>query len=319
MKKCPDCRGSGIKIKDLQKKQSKNCKTCKGKGTISTSSNFGIKLAIAVIAMVVIMGLGSLLFSPSNEYLFGEGPESLKPDPYLLHLDKAKKAETCNNVSCESDALNHYKMALEINPEGRGALDGILSELISLNKFEEAYKYYQTITKLYPEKNFVETIHAVPMFLGLKQYEEALSSSEDYLKRIDEKKLEFAFEYSLALRDKSRALIGLDRFEEAILIIDESFELRPSGDTLLYKGIALSKQGKYNEALEVFDKISKEGTEGILFDLERGIALWNISRHEEAKKILDNIENSPESDKFLNNEILDAKERLRNLINESGQ
>lgn len=268
--------------------------------------------------MVVIFGLGAIIFSPSSEYLFGEGPDSLEPDPYLLHLDKAKKAETCNNVSCESDALNHYKMALEINPEGRVALNGILSELISLNKFEEAHKYYQTITKLYPEKNFVETIHAVPMFLGLKQYEEALSSSEEYLKRIEEKKLEFVFEYSLALRDKARALIGLERFEEAILIIDESFELRPSGDTLLYKGIALSKQGKYNEALKVFDKISKEATEEILFDLERGIVLWNISRHEEAKKILDSIDNSSESDIFLNNEILDAKEHLRNLINESG-
>ena len=318
MKKCPNCRGSGKEIKELQKDQSKKCKTCKGKGTISTGNNLGIKLAITVIVMVVIFGLGATVFSPSSEYLFGEGPESLKPDPYLLHLDKAKRAETCNNVSCESDALNHYKMALEINPEGRGALDGILGELISLNKFEEAYKYYQTITKLYPEKNFVETIHAVPMFLGLKQYDDALSSSEDYLKRIEGKKLEFAFEYSLALRDKARALIGLERFEEAVLIIDESFELRPSGDTLLYKGMALSKQGKYNEALEVFDKISKEGTEGILLDLERGIVLWNVGKFDEAKEILLNLEeNKLESSRFLDSEIIDAREHLQNLVGSS--
>ena len=285
---------------------------------VSSGNNFGIKLAIGVIAMVVIMGLGAALFSPSNDYLFDNGPDSLDPDPYLMHLDKAQNAKSCGDLSCKNDALNHYKMALKINPEGRGALDGILSNLIELHNFEEAYIYYQKLTKLYPERNFVEIFHAVPLFLGLKQYDNALNSSDAYLERIQEDKSEFTFQYALALRDKARSLINLERFDEAIAVIDESYELDPSGNALVYKGIALSKQGKYREALNVFDMSKKNGGEGFLLSLEQGIALWNIDRYDEAREILDNIESSNlESHGFIDYEILDAREELRNLVNPS--
>ena len=305
MKICTKCAGSGKKLADIPNSGSKICTKCNGTGKTHSGKNFGTKLAIGVIAMVIIMGLGAAVFSPSNEYLFGQGPDSLDPDPYLMHLDKAKDAKSCRNVSCENDALNHYKIALEINPEGRGALDGILSELVDLHKFDEAYQYYQILTKLYPERNFLETFHAVPMFLGLKQYEKALDSSDAYLERIQGKKLDLKVQYGLALKDKAKALIGLERFDEAISVIDESYEIHPSENTLVYKGIALSKQEKYDKAIEVFDLSEKNGAEGLLLHLQRGIALWNIDRHDEAKEILENIESSnPESDKLIEAEIL---------------
>ncbi len=280
--------------------------------------NFGRKLAIGVIVMVVVMGLGAAIFSPTNEYLFGKGPDSLDPDPYLMHIDKAKDAESCVDLSCKNDAFDHYKMALEINPEGRAALDGIIIELIGLHKFDEAYQYYQTLTKLYPERNFVEIIHAPTLFLGLKQYENALSSSDAYLERIEEKKLEFASQYALALRDKARALIGLERFDEAISVIEESYKLDPSGNTLAYKGIALSKLGKYQESLEIFEKSKINHDGSFLLSLERGIALWKLDRYQEAKEILENIESENlESKGFIDNEIFDAREELNNLLNNS--
>lgn len=316
MEKCTRC-GSEIE-EDLSNSESKICTKCNGKGRTVSGSNFGRKLAIGVIVMVVLMGLGAAAFSPSNDYLFGKGPESLDPDPYLMHIDKAKDAESCRNLSCQNDALNHYKLALEINPEGRAALDGMMIELINLHNFAEAYQHYQTLTKLYPEKNFVETIHAVPLFLGLKQYENALVSSDAYLERIKEKKLEFASQYALALRDKAKSLIGLERFDEAIVVIDESYKFDPSGNTLAYKGIALSKQEKYHEALGVFD-ISKKNHDGdFLLSLERGIVLWKIDRYDEAKSILENIESKNlESNGFIDVEILDAREELRNLVDKS--
>lgn len=280
--------------------------------------NFGRKLAIGVIAMVVVMGLGAAVFSPSNEYLFGKGPDSLDPDPYLMHIDKAKDAEYCRDLSCKKDVLDHYKMALEINPEGRAALDGIFIELINLNKFDEAYEHYQTLTNLYPERNFVEIIHAPSMFLGLKQYENALRSSNAYLERIEEKKLEFASQYALALKDKARALIGLERFDEAIAVIEESYELEPSGNALVYKGIALSEQGKYQESLEIFEKSRKNHDGDFLLPIEKGIASWKIDRYDEAKKILEIIESENlESHEFIDNEIFDGREELRNLVNKS--
>ncbi|MDH3192424.1 MAG: tetratricopeptide repeat protein [Nitrosopumilus sp.] len=279
--------------------------------------NFGSKIVIGVIAMVVIMGLGAALFSPSNEYLFGTGPDS-DPDPYLVHLVKAQNAESCSDSSCKDDVLNHYKMALEINPEGRGALDGILSTLIELHNFDEAYTYYQTLSKLYPDRNFVETFYAVPLFLGLKQYDHALNSSDAYLEKIQEDKSEFTIQYALALRDKARSLIGLERYDESIAVIEESYYLDPSGHTLVYKGVALSKQEKYHDALKVFDMSKKNGGGGLLLSLEQGIALWNVGRYDEAKDILDNIESSnPESYGFLECEVLSARKELQNLVNSS--
>ncbi len=279
--------------------------------------NFGLKLAIGVIVMIVVMGLGATIFSPSNEYLFGEGADSLNPDPYLMHIDKAKDAKSCDDVSCKIDAIDHYKMALEINPEGRAALDGIIIELINLHKFNEAYQYYQKLTKLYPERNFVEIIHAPSMFLGLKQYENALSSSNAYLERIEDKKLEFASQYALALRDKARALIGLEQFDEAITVIEESYELDPSGNTLVYKGIVLSQLGKYQESLEIFEKSKTNHDGNFLLPLQKGITMWKLDRHDEAKEILENIESkNSESHKFMDYEINDAKEELRSLVNE---
>lgn len=288
-------------------------------------SNFGFKIAIGIIVLISLFGLGGTLLS-SSDYLFGNGANSLNPDPYVFHLYKAQESKSCNEPSCKDDALQHYKMALEVNPEGRSALDGILSELIKQRNFDEALLYYQKLTEIYPERNIVEILHATPMFLGLKQYENALSSSDAYLETMQEKKLEFASEYALALKNKAKALINLERYDEAISIIDESYELNPSGNTLVYKGVALSNQGKYQEALKVFEiskknYITEEDDEkGVsLLSLERAIVLWYVGNYEESEEIWDNIEskNIEDSNDIIGDEIYDAKKELQNLVNHS--
>lgn len=137
-----------------------------------------------------------------------------------------------------------------------------------LGKYEDALKCVDSLTESYPDVALNWSNRGMALF-SLERYEEALESFD--------RALELAPEFNVALCSKGSCLARLERYEESLEFFDKARDsaeimhfdfpsfafISPTGSSGLkadvsqacyFKGVVLSKIGRYEEAVESFDE-----------------------------------------------------------------
>ena len=113
--------------------------------------------------------------------------------------------------------------------------------------------------------------------------------------------------------DEGLRLYELGRYEEAIEEFDKAIELDPNDpDYHYYKGIALYELHKYEEAIEEFDKAIELDPNDPVYHYNKGLALGELHKYEEAIKEFDKaIELNPYNPGYHNGKGLALSELHR--------
>ena len=88
---------------------------------------------------------------------------------------------------------------------------------------------------------------------------------------------------SIALFYRGNALIGLERYEEAVAAYEAAFQLQPDYHVTLYnKGVALADLERYEEAIAAYEAVLKIQPDNSSALYNKGVALADLERYEEA-------------------------------------
>ena len=104
-------------------------------------------------------------------------------------------------------------------------------------------------------------------------------------------------------QDRGLELLSLGKYDEAIEYFDKSLETDPDNDDALnFKGVSLESLGKYDEAIEYFDKAIEIHPDNEKALNNKGLALGELGKHKEAIECFDKaIEIEPNYDKAFFN------------------
>jgi tetratricopeptide (TPR) repeat protein len=92
----------------------------------------------------------------------------------------------------------------------------------------------------------------------------------------------------VALTNKGTALDQLGRYEEAVECFDKVLEINPKdAEALNNKGSSLIKMNRYEEAVECFDEALTIDPHNFVTHYNKGIALGKLGRYEEAIRSYD--------------------------------
>jgi tetratricopeptide (TPR) repeat protein len=118
--------------------------------------------------------------------------------------------------------------------------------------------------------------------------------SEDLKKKLDEygKKIEFLEAFGMQLKPEDYFNHGTDlyykgKYELALEAFNKTTELKPdSAEAWDNKGVALEKLGRYKEALEAYNQAIKLQPNFVIAWINKGAALINLALYDEALQVL---------------------------------
>ena len=94
----------------------------------------------------------------------------------------------------------------------------------------------------------------------------------------------------IGLRNKGIVLVNLNKYEEAIDMMNELLKINPNDSRILSrKGLALEILGKHLESLEYLDRSLEINPDNLIGLRNKGIVLVNLNKYEEAIKIIDRV------------------------------
>lgn len=202
-------------------------------------------------------------FSGSNaSHFFRELPlEELKSDYYQMQL---------NLIGEELKIIDSKKINFIISPQAEIAHPISLKKVFSLSNL---FVYYYILAFQYDKLNkvdladfyFNEALQGKPDYLeGLIGYADFCIRHKNYekvlplLEKVKDKP-DYRFQYFLL---KGRALMGLNRYNEALVYLQEGNKIYDSDVVLLNSlGICYQKTGQIKKALEVFEASLRLNTE----------------------------------------------------------
>jgi serine/threonine protein kinase/Tfp pilus assembly protein PilF len=181
------------------------------------------------------------------------------------------------------------KKCLKIDPDNRYPdFDEIVKELETLIFSVENADIIKSLSKI---KNIIKNCHSsfYPILfnelrglsLNSLGYEE---ESKHYFKKILEFTCNFGFEYGI----KGNALFHLGRYEEAIEAFDKAIGLEPDNYTARHnRAITLTKLGKQKENIKEHGKAISLAPDKDISYYTKGNALFHLGRYEEAIEAFD--------------------------------
>ncbi|MBU7011755.1 MAG: tetratricopeptide repeat protein [Theionarchaea archaeon] len=187
------------------------------------------------------------------------------------------------------EAEDHYKKALDINPEDADAHNNYAILLYEINRFEEAEDHYKKALDINPEYADAHYNYAI-LLEEINRFEEA----EDHYK----KALNINPEDAKAHNNYAILLEEINRFEEAEDHYKKALEINPEyAKAYGNLGILYSDQKKYSKAVKSLEKASKIFKEkNMLFDHKKAEGLklstqakllWREESWEDIKKSLE--------------------------------
>jgi len=142
-----------------------------------------------------------------------------------------------------------FRKALEVNPEHADTLLWFAELLMVLARFDEAYPLLMKSHDLNP-LGLAVNLRLASFFLKTGKYKKSLA----WIDRL----IEIYPERYLLLYRKTRILLEMDRFDEAIRIAEEGVRLRRICLTLAHLSISLSLGGEHFEALRILKECEDE-------------------------------------------------------------
>ena len=167
----------------------------------------------------------------------------------------SNKGNTLSKLGRRDEAFEAYEKALEINPNDAVTWNNKSIALEELGRYEEALEAYDKALEIKP--NFADAWYNKANALGnLGRTDEAVKAYNKGLEFIDEV-LKIDPENIDALRKKGDILFfNFERNQEACDVYESLIKIEPRDINALHqKGRSLLGLGKYEEALNIFNKI----------------------------------------------------------------
>ena len=144
------------------------------------------------------------------------------------------------------EAMEHYRTAIQINPNQYEALYSLGTALVHQGQFDEAIENYHKAIQIKPDYCFA--LNGLGAALAAKgRFDEAI---KNYYRAIQINPI-----YSDALNNLGAALAAKGQFDEAIKNYRKAIQIKPNCCEALYNlGIALAAKGRFDEAIENFHK-----------------------------------------------------------------
>jgi len=172
------------------------------------------------------------------------------------------------------ETIDHYKKAVEINPEFVDARFNLGVALLLDNRPAEAIEQYDKLLKMGKE-SWKLHFYMANALAKRGQIDEAL---EHYRIALEKNPNDFEIHNNMAL-----ALVEKGNFDEAVEQFKIALAIKPDSPEVHYNlGNALKKQGRVEEAFEQYDRIVKEKTADIKLCLNMAEIMSEVKRYEEA-------------------------------------
>ena len=229
----------------------------------------------------------------------GKYEEALEAFNKALEIDPVyteawnNKGMTLTGLGRYEEAIVCFNMSLAIDSRDVVTWNNKGSALRDLGRYEEAIECYDKALVIYlqfaPARNNKEdilTLHK-PRICGSfgrssGVYNAALVEAMN--NELEEDPLDFT-----AWSVKGRVLAGFGRYEEAIECFDKALEIKPQSMSISLgeKGEAFLYLERYEEALECFDKVLEINSYNPMVLIMKGEALAGLGRYEEAIECYD--------------------------------
>lgn len=232
-------------------------------------------------------------------------------------------------------ALEYYNRVLEINPENVDALVDKAFVYEHVGLYERALDCYNRAIQI--KQNDADLLaNKASVLCDLKRYDESLQFYDKALELDPENPLEFGKRYTLffsrrfedlmqyydnllakspdnsgILRDKARDLMAFGEYEEAIQVYDKISQIE-GRSTFWDKRRTLSESGKYEERIQKYDKILENDPANKQTLILKGDALAGLGRYEDSTEEYEKSLKLKSNDKFL--DIVIMEEIARNYI-----
>jgi predicted O-linked N-acetylglucosamine transferase (SPINDLY family) len=172
------------------------------------------------------------------------------------------------------DAIKHYKIAINKNPNFMSAHLNLGVAFRSLNYLEEALSSFEKVISINIDDSEAFNNHGAVLFqLGriadsLKSYDEAISIRPDYA--------EAFFNRGISLQE-------LKCFDEALASYDQAVSIKSDyAEAFNNRGVVLGVLRRFNDALASYDQAISINSDYVEAFNNRGIALRELKRFDEA-------------------------------------
>jgi tetratricopeptide (TPR) repeat protein len=208
------------------------------------------KMALSVSASIIILALGigtahQVRYWQNTMTLF-EHALAVTHNNAISHYNVGVELQSQGKVS---EAVNHYRQAIQIDPEYAEAHNNLGNMLADEGKYNEAMKHFNEALRIRPK--YAEAHNNLGVLLKSQgKFNEATGHFNEALKL----RPDFAEAYNnLGIVFKQQ-----NKFDQAISNYRKALQLRPDFDHALNNiGLALEMQGKLNEAIDYYRQALK--------------------------------------------------------------
>lgn len=222
--------------------------------------------------------------------------------PANIFAEALPSAEDCYNKGLAlfrelnySEAINSYKMAIELDPTYVQAYLDMGDIYYNQEKYEEAIVNYDTVVKLEPANTYAYYSKGSALHFLFK-YDEAIKMYDEAIK--------INPGYGYAYLNKGNSLNRLGRYSEAMKCFDKASELNPNDTSInVSKGNTYYFQGLYENAIIYYDLAINSNAYDKFVYINKGRSLYHLSRYDEAIKALeqglDMVPNDAEANYYM--------------------
>lgn len=196
--------------------------------------------------------------NPRKAIAFCEKALELKEEENFLHNFIA---DELHNLDDPSNALKHYKMALQHDPQDEYSLESAMVCYQQMNRYDEAEEFLQNYINQFP---FSETawFEMGQFYFNRKNYDKAIQAF-DYLLAINS-------ESSGVYANKAACYEAMGQWQKAIEVYEEQLDLEYTKAFTYYKiGLCYRVEKKNIEALQAFQKSLREDPQFYLSMMEK--------------------------------------------------
>ena len=191
-------------------------------------------------------------------------------------------------------ALKAFEHAISLDPNYTSAYQWKAAVFLKLESYNQAIDAYDQILAYSPDNPKIvllkgQTYARAKQFeVALEIFDQAISTGIDRPVKIQNGT--FSFQYLLLIQ-KSTALMELERYEEALSLLEAVIKKSPQDANLWHsKGAALLMLERFKDAIKCFDyalQIDPDSTKAALAWNNKGCALFELKKYDDALNAFD--------------------------------